>query len=347
MIKALALLLSLAAPLAAEVTAVTHPEEKFDAAQTVVWTPLFQASWDRLNGFYGGKPVKVDPPNELIEKLNRFEWDATKVMPRKGWKTWAGTATTKFLDQVNREAKEITGEKENPFRLDQENPQAAAVFGLLDRELSFTKPFFRSQKEPMEFAGKAGKEKVHFFGVQGGKSATFPVKILAYLPAEKSHAVEIPCSDPEDAVLLYRPGSPTDFAGACQALRTWRQKWDATKRTFKEDDAWLHPGDDLRIPYVKLDSTIDFKGRLDSLRFHPNREPARISRAEQVVKFTLHERGAKVQAKESMEDPFGGEGEPRQFRYDAPFFVFLWRKDAEWPYFGAWVGDASAMEKWE
>src|SRR5688572_30557221 len=103
MIKALALLLSLATPLEAEIGAVTHPEEKFDSTHTVVWTPLFQATWDRLNGFYGGKPVKVEPPNELIDKLNRFEWDAIKVMPQKGWKTWAGTATAKFLEQVNRE----------------------------------------------------------------------------------------------------------------------------------------------------------------------------------------------------------------------------------------------------
>lgn len=347
--KAIGLLLGLTAPLAAEITAVTHPEEKFEAGHTVVWTPLFQASWDRLNGFYGGKPVKIDPPNELIEKLNRFEWDARKVMPQKGWKTWAGTATPKFLDQVNREARELTGEQGNPFHLERENPKAAAVFGLLDRELSFTRPFFRSQKEPMEFAGKAGKEKVHFFGVRGKDGMGFPVKILAYLPAEKSHAVEILCNDRDETVLLYRPGAAVDFAGACSSLRTWRQEWEKKKITFKEDDAWLHSGDDLRIPYVKFDSTVDCKDRLDSLRTHPNHDPARINRAEQVVKFTLHERGAKVQAKTSMGDPFGGEPEtvPRQFLYDAPFFVFLWRKDAEWPYFGAWVGDTSAMEKWK
>ncbi len=347
MLKALALLLSLAAPLAAEVGGVVHPEEKFEAGQTVVWTPLFQASWDRLNGFYGGKPTKLDPPNELIEKLNHFEWDARKVMPSKGWKTWAGTATSKFLDQVNREAKEITGEQVNPFHLERENPMAAAVFGLLDRELTFTRPFPRSEKTPLEFGVKG--QKVHFFGVRGNKSGDYPVKVLAYRPSEKSHAIEIPCSDPEDAVLLYRPGSATTFAEACKVLREWRQKWDGKNRSFKEDDAWLHDDDDLRIPYVKLDATIDFKARLDSLRTYPNHTPARISRAEQVVKFTLHERGAKVQAKTSMEDPFGGAPEtvPRQFLYDAPFFVFLWRKDAEWPYFGAWVGDASAMEKWK
>jgi hypothetical protein len=53
----LALSLSATLPLAAEITAVTHPEEKFPARATVVWSPLFQAAWDRLNGESGGKPV--------------------------------------------------------------------------------------------------------------------------------------------------------------------------------------------------------------------------------------------------------------------------------------------------
>lgn len=45
-----------------------------------------------------------------------------------------------------------------------------------------------------------------------------------------------------------------------------------------------------------------------------------------------------------MEDPFGGGAESppvfaRNFSYDAPFFVFLSRADAEWPYSGDRIGD--------
>ena len=63
----------IAAPLAAaEISSVAHPEEKFASTQTIVWTPLFQATWDRLNETHGGKPVKIDPPNELISRLDTF-----------------------------------------------------------------------------------------------------------------------------------------------------------------------------------------------------------------------------------------------------------------------------------
>jgi hypothetical protein len=48
----------------------------------------------------------------------------------------------------------------------------------------------------------------------------------------------------------------------------------------------------------------------------------------------------------SEADPFGApppKPVPRRFIYDRPFFVFLWREHAEWPYLGVWIGDASAL----
>lgn len=70
-------------------------------------------------------------------------------------------------------------------------------------------------------------------------------------------------------------------------------------------------------------------------------------RAEQVTRFNLHERGAELRVEVSGgADPFGGPPPPppRRFAYDRPFFVFLWRDEAEWPYFGAWVGDATTLK---
>jgi hypothetical protein len=76
-------------------------------------------------------------------------------------------------------------------------------------------------------------------------------------------------------------------------------------------------------------------------------------KAEQRTTFELHEKGARVEVLvEGGDEPFGGPPEPprlvpRHFIYDRPFFVFLWRDKAEWPYFGAWIGDASAMSPWK
>jgi len=351
--KALFLLMAGILPAAAEVGAVAHPEEPLPAARTIVWTPLFQACWDALNAYHGGKPVKIEPPNARIARLDAFSWKPETVMPRGDWKTWAGPATDEFLGKVNAEAAAMSGEPEGPFRLEDGLPGTVAVFGLLDREVSFPRAFFRSRKVPLTFRAGTTATRVAFFGVTGERSADFAesVRVLAYRPSERCHALQILCSDSDDTVVLFRPPAAMDFATACEWLRTWRKAWTkGPGRGNRHDDPHLHKLDEVRVPYLKLETVKDFTAELSSLRFYPGQDlPRRIVRAEQRVKFELHERGARVKAELSLQDEhFGGPPEPqvhpRRFRYDAPFFVFLWRDGAEWPYFGTWVGDTSAME---
>lgn len=161
MIRFFSALLFLLLPVHAEVVAVSHPAEKLPVGKTVVWSPLFQATWDTMNKSLGGKPSKVEPPNELMARLDDFAWDAGKVMPEAGWKVWGGVATKDFLETVNREAAAITGEAQVPFKLMSEIPGGLACFGLLDREVGFKTPFFRSRKVPLKFG--AEKAEVSYF----------------------------------------------------------------------------------------------------------------------------------------------------------------------------------------
>ncbi|MCW1886249.1 hypothetical protein OKA04_16040 [Luteolibacter flavescens] len=350
------LLLAAVFPATAEIASVAHPEEKLPVAKTVVWTPLFQASWDKLNATHSGNPVKVEPSNSLISRLDSFTWDAEPVMPDGRWKTWAGTASEEFLTKVNAEAARMTGEAAGPFRLVNPGAGSLAVFGLLDRDVSFRKEFYRSRKVPLNFKAGDTQTKVKFFGVKGEKSGEFAdtVRVLSYRPSEKSHALQMLCKESNDTVILFRPpaGAELDFATASKWLRTWREAWDKSSgKSRAQDDPWLHERDEIRVPYVKLVSMHDFSADLASPRHYKGQPlPRIIKRAEQMVKFELHERGARVRAEVSMsDDPFGGPIDkpllfPRLFSYDAPFFVFLWRDGAEWPYFGTWVGDATALQ---
>jgi hypothetical protein len=215
----------------AEVIAVAHPGEGISPGKTVVWTPLFQAAWDDLHRELGA-PIRIDPPNALMSRLDDFEWERESVMPEGHWRVWAGPATRELFENANPKRKEAE-----------------------------------------------------------------PGSIL----------------DPD-----------------------------------------LHALDDVRIPVLKLESNYDFRPQLDSTRsFGKAGDPWRIFMAKQLVKFQLTEKGAKIRVKvETGVEPFGGAPpssriEPRRFHYDRPFFVFLWRKGAGWPYFGVWIGDASAMERFE
>ena len=114
----------------------------------------------------------------------------------------------------------------------------------------------------------------------------------------------------------------------------------------------LHRNDDVRIPYLKFHNKTNFAPLLQGGRYYgAEGDPWRIYHADQRLDFELTEKGARVRVyAEAGAEPFGDPPPPpptipRKFHYDRPFFVFLWRDKAEWPYFGAWIGNAAAMEK--
>lgn len=343
----------------ADIVTLPHPDEKLPAESTVVWSPLFQATWDTMNQSFGGPPERVEPPNPLMAKLDGTQWKPEAVMPEGSWKTWGGPATQAFLDQVNREATQLTGDKKAPFALPAEITQHTLVcYGILDRKVEFIKPFFRSKKVPMDF--KFGKEvmPVRYFGAPLSRINEFrgPVRILSWKPSERSHAIQVKCKQAGESLVLYLPGKPQDFSTACRWLHKWRTDplpVDPSTKTGAADDPFLHRQDQVKIPYLALDVRESFKELLQKNRRHYAGQlvPWEITAAEQHTRFKLHEKGAEVRVEASLAaEPFAGEIKmppmvPRHFIYDRPFFAFLWRDGAEWPYFGVWIGDVSALEK--
>jgi len=343
------LLALLASSAHGEIVTLVHPGEKLPANGTVIWSPLFQATWDKLNASQGGLPTKVEPPNELMSKLDAFKWDADQVMPAGSWKTWSGPATNGFLKQVNDEAAALSHTQAGPFTLSSEKPNSLASFGLLDREVTFMKTFARCVKEPMNFLTDGKVRPVHYFGtiVVDGIDFGETVQVLAFRPVDQSFAIQISCKQSDDKVILYRPAKRQDFATACHWLRTWRSTSEInTGRSGNWDDCFLHLDDEIHVPYLDINANADLSERLVGARYYDGK-PWSISRAEQVTRFQLHEKGARVRVETSiLSDPFvvAPKVTPRKFIFDRPFFVFLWREKAEWPFFGAWIGDATALK---
>lgn len=341
----------------AAIVTLPHPDEKLPAESTVVWSPLFQATWDTMNRNLGGPPERVEPPNPLMAKLDATKWKPKAVMPEGSWKTWGGSGTQAFLDQVNREAMELTGDKKGPFALPENLPHDSIVcYGILDRKVEFVKPFYRAKKTPMDF--KFGKEAmpVRYFGAPAELVDEFreSVRILSWRPSERSHAIQVTCKQQGESLVLYLPGKAQDFSTACRWLHKWRTE-DMPVATFTlhgaTNDPFPHENDLIQIPYVALDVREGFVNRLRGLRYHAgHKNPMKITAAEQHTRFKLDEKGADVRVEAMVAAPFGADPDapvriPRHFIYDRPFFALLWRDGAEWPYFGVWLGDDTALEK--
>ena len=332
-----------------EVVTLVHPAESIPPDRTVIWSPLFQAAWDQLNTQIAAPLLRVEPPNDVTTRLDSFKWDASKVMPLGSWKTWCGPSTFKFLEVVNKEASAMVKHPVDPFNLPSEAENSFAFFGLLEREVKFFREFYHSHTISLNFKSKDKVTPVEFFGVKGDLSSGFSdVKVLDYQPESGSHLLEVDCQETDDRVVLYLPKEPGDFTSACKFILEMRAKWDTIKREpGKVTDAFIHGGDDIRVPVLKFGGSSDLQPRLTGLRFYQGKDlPYLISRAEQSTRFELDSKGARVRVSTSGGmDPFGGpiKGVPRSFIYDRPFFVFLWRAKAEWLYFAAWIGDASSL----
>lgn len=350
---------------AGEVNVLVHPsDDDGKPEQTYVYSALVQSSWDRLNEMHGGAPKKVAPPNALITALDTTEWDEKSVMPKSGWKTWQGKATQELVDTAISEGQTLlpAGAEPPGFRLLEPDPNNLAVFALLYTDVRFEKAFFESKKSGLTFTALDGSQsEVRFFGTAGKNSDSYKdsVSVLAYDATTKEHALQVRCRGRDEKVVLFRPAEYLSVGDALARMAELRRQFDKgivgveemgwEERMLKQAERKLNEGDEVRIPYLDLKFDGEFADRVAGARYFKNEDiPWRISQLTVAGRFELFEKGARLRAEVSLGDAFGGKPphpEPRQFTYDAPFYVFLWREGADRPYFAAWIGDASGMTK--
>lgn len=320
---------------------------------TVVWSPLFQASWDQLNAEHGGKPTKVVPPNALVDFLDNFTWNTDAVMPDGGYAVFAGPATPDFINATSQSVRER-------FKVELEvqpvaSKNALAVIGIMIRNLSFERRFFRAEKAALPFSDTTGKvHQVQFFGTAGIHSDGYgdAVEVVEYFKGGESFLLRMATNQKNEDLVVFRPGEPLSIAHAVTRVKA------ALKNAVKGqdgalNDGRLHKNDIVKIPFLTMDAETNFARQLQGARSYAGeKDPWEITSATQITKLDLSEEGARIRVETEISDmPFGVEPEsvkvryvPRHFICDVPFFVFAWRKDAEWPYFASWIDSGAALK---
>ncbi|WP_035604333.1 hypothetical protein [Haloferula sp. BvORR071] len=341
-----------------EIESVAHPAEDFPADRTVVWSPIFQAAWDRMNEELGGPPFKIEPPNALMAKLDSFAWQAGLSLPEGGWKLWSGPNTQEFVDAANREAAQMTGEENGPFDSSMVVPPgfaSLAVLALLNRNPAFEVEF-HPDPISLRFHSSSGESKtVQCFGI--GEARLFDyfesVRIIHYRRESKAIRIAVRKQEGEDdrrgeSVVLYLPSQRENFDVAWSRVKGFLCE-GLHGEEGSEADPHLHEGDRLCIPYLGLEASADFKSQLQGLRYHSGSvDPWVIAKAKMRTKFEMNEKGVELRVVVEIITVLAGVPDfvptvPRDLRFDRPFFVFLFRDGAEWPYFGAWFGDHTAL----
>jgi hypothetical protein len=315
---------------------------------TQVWSPLFQASWDKLNAMQGGELEKVVPPNNLITKLVDFKWKAEEVLPENGHAVYAGLATQEFARETAAAIK-----KKFDIEIDSSRvpviPHGKAAYGILLRELKFKKKFFRSQKNALEFQARTSDiHAVEFFGTAGSHSDDYGdnVKVLHYAPDASSFILSVATDKEGESLIVYRPERECKFRDAMERVKkAMTEPLSGPYGSLKNGS--LHRNDVVKIPYITIDADTDFTEQLrGSLHYAGESLPWRVVQAFQVTKFELFEEGARVRIDTGIGDePFGVPSPvtPRTFVCNRPFYMYLWRAGAAWPYLATWIDGGDCL----
>ena len=335
----------------AETKAVLTTDTQPNESTTLVWSPLFQASWDKLNPSFNGKLVKVEPENKVMETLDQFKWEEKMVMPEGGYAVFLGPSTREFITEVKKEVFEKFNYK---MSIDDSagHPNGKTVLGVLVRDLTFKKKFFRSKIHALDFNFSNGKSHpVHFFGTAKKLSSRYGknVKILSHDSEKDSFILSIQTDKPAEQLMIYKPSKAISFDSAIKHVNAAIKK-PLAGELGSATDGYLHEKDVVKIPYVSVDSAEDFTTQLKGLRYYQGEpEPRLISKALQITKFELFEKGARVRVETRIDDVFGGPPPqpnyiPRDFICDQPFFIFTWKEKATLPYFAIWVDSANVLQ---
>lgn len=190
----------------AKPTMVGHPDVACEPGKTIAWTPAMQLAFDRVLGSKAKmKLERVEPKNDLIERMRSFRWDESKVLPEDGWFVVAGESGPKLANEATKKWRNLAGPDTDAFELPEDLAgQTFAAIAGIKRNFEFSRAFFSAKESRLPWGEGTP---VKFFGVRGknsgGYSAT--VRVLAYRPSEGVKVLQFAAKKGDETMILYAP----------------------------------------------------------------------------------------------------------------------------------------------
>jgi hypothetical protein len=104
----------------------------------------------------------------------------------------------------------------------------------------------------------------------------------------------------------------------------------------------LNADDELLIPVINFRALKDYS-ELEGVKFSSKYAP--ITNAQQEINFNFDEKGVVMESSFAVVDSIGPPTKPKYIHFSKPFYLFIKRTDADYPYFNLWIDNNGILEE--
>ncbi|MSR56930.1 MAG: DUF1559 domain-containing protein [Planctomycetaceae bacterium] len=326
---------------------VPHPSAALSAGRNTVYCATFAIAWGELRKLAGGDPVKLSSDPPLAEALNQFEFDPGNL-DEESYLARVGKVDGDLIEQIRQELslRFPSATPRLPDRAELGRNQFL-IYSYLQKSLPFGEKF-NVLEAPLEFRTTTGTVRVASFGVHefddfGPRAAQLKsqMTILDYAH-DDDFIIEFHTRATNDRMILAKIEPRATLADTID---------DAQRRIAKPDPSHtareLHSRETLAIPRLILGVDRDYSELTGHDFLNAQLSGNVVRDAAQVIQFRLDETGAELVSEVEIIGENGhtpSKPGKRRFIFDRPFLIYLIQKDADQPYFAAWIENAELME---
>ena len=328
-------------------TIVATLDDPFEPTNNTLWCATLPIAWKELERLTGG-PLQAGG-NSGVSRLSASGSRRTDVAP-DGLVARAGRIDDGIVEAIQEALDERFGAGRDPI-LDLAaaslRPDDLLTYAFLARTLEFSPHFERLQDHQYFRQVIDGEEDWHEivgFGIKEFDDQKETHKKLREI------VDIIDWRDDEDFIVRIRPTDETEevILAQVQPGATLRETVEGvTERTRNGPVEMLRNHDELSIPELDFHLTHRFPELLGAFVTTDGGSPYEIREVMVTIDFGLNERGAAIKSRAIVALEGDIKPEVKRLNFYGPFLVLLKRRDAERPYFAAWIAHPELLLAWE
>jgi len=333
-----------------ESTIIVTPilDTEIDKDKNLIYCSTIQMAWNELSNNQLKQTLEIETPPHYLKKLNSL-LKQKPLVSHDAYLVLAGIAdslTSKKIETaLKNKFKGKLSDEEASFNFNITSGYAYAV-SVLFKDLLFNKEYEIIEKHKIKFKDK--EVFVEAFGIvetdfdtRRGLSDQFEVfhendKITS-LSTEELFVIKLKTKSESDEVIVSNCKPEETLEKTYKKLNDYISLPE--KRHILSHDA------KLKIPKINFDITNNFKKMTNKKIINDTYKGRFIAEFIQKIKFKLNEKGVRIFSTGIIYEGMNINDLPRHFIIKGPFFIYLKDKNADLPYFMAYIANEELLVK--